>query len=71
MKQWICEIGEIDRVSFKASETLLGIETNAEEKASDKAYGFKASETLLGIETSFWTALVAILRVASKPLKPF
>ena len=37
--------------SFKASETLLGIETESKFKADERAKGFKASETLLGIET--------------------
>ena len=36
---------------FKASETLLGIETDQEAGASDLVSSFKASETLLGIET--------------------
>ncbi len=42
------------QVGFKASETLLGIET--EEKIwidNNSSMGFKASETLLGIETAF------------------
>ena len=38
--------------SFKASETLLGIETLILVRSDRKAAGFKASETLLGIETS-------------------
>ncbi len=40
-------------MGFKASETLLGIET--ENRMEDAKYfiGFKASETLLGIETAF------------------
>ena len=39
--------------SFKASETLLGIETNDRQFQRDQIYWhcFKASETLLGIET--------------------
>ncbi|MFN5396308.1 MAG: hypothetical protein ACK5C4_01595 [Pseudanabaena sp.] len=40
------------RGRFKASETLLGIETNSP-ILSVLTLGFKASETLLGIETSF------------------
>ena len=40
-----------DYESFKASETLLGIETTQLAIASDLPTGFKASETLLGIET--------------------
>ncbi len=40
------------RISFKASETLLGIETYAYEASRrELATSFKASETLLGIET--------------------
>ena len=41
------------KTSFKASETLLGIETFAKESQSllPLVLGFKASETLLGIET--------------------
>ena len=37
--------------SFKASETLLGIETNDALYKYDLEMSFKASETLLGIET--------------------
>ena len=37
--------------SFKASETLLGIETLGAKPYDYQAKGFKASETLLGIET--------------------
>ena len=37
--------------SFKASETLLGIETNTSSMQCKDKNGFKASETLLGIET--------------------
>jgi len=36
---------------FKASETLLGIETFEECQSYHRKKGFKASETLLGIET--------------------
>ena len=36
---------------FKASETLLGIETLLKWVMIIKGKGFKASETLLGIET--------------------
>ena len=37
---------------FKASETLLGIETGVDPKWALLNDGFKASETLLGIETT-------------------
>ncbi len=38
---------------FKASETLLGIETQRQDVAPNMVkLGFKASETLLGIETN-------------------
>ncbi len=40
-------------VSFKASETLLGIETFSKGAGVAMASCFKASETLLGIETGF------------------
>ena len=36
---------------FKASETLLGIETSRICMIGRSPFGFKASETLLGIET--------------------
>ena len=55
---------------FKASETLLGIETNLVIGSSRSRGGFKASETLLGIETN--TAFPWVDNApASKPLKPF
>ena len=38
-------------VRFKASETLLGIETYTFLDETESGCGFKASETLLGIET--------------------
>ncbi len=38
-------------MSFKASETLLGIETCCTHAIAPDLVGFKASETLLGIET--------------------
>ena len=38
-------------ISFKASETLLGIETYKTADEWQEETGFKASETLLGIET--------------------
>ena len=38
-------------VCFKASETLLGIETNLLSDPVPSKGRFKASETLLGIET--------------------
>ncbi len=43
-------------VGFKASETLLGIETSSrlQLRCFHRSAGFKASETLLGIET--WRA---------------
>ncbi len=37
---------------FKASETLLGIETSLSFTTSNNGSRFKASETLLGIETN-------------------
>ena len=37
--------------SFKASKTLLGIETNLFKILTSFWAGFKASKTLLGIET--------------------
>ena len=39
------------RDGFKASETLLGIETGGIGSADRNSNSFKASETLLGIET--------------------
>ncbi|GBO55270.1 hypothetical protein APA_3320 [Pseudanabaena sp. lw0831] len=39
------------RIRFKASETLLGIETHCLYADFGNAIRFKASETLLGIET--------------------
>ena len=57
--------------SFKASETLLGIET-LKTRTHHKTYtGFKASETLLGIETYKFMNAVLDMSTASKPLKPF
>ena len=41
-------------MGFKASETLLGIETWINLHSSKVTSGFKASETLLGIETLSW-----------------
>jgi len=40
-------------VGFKASETLLGIETFVMAVVVSIPLGFKASETLLGIETEY------------------
>ena len=40
-----------ENARFKASETLLGIETQSLYCRLLSAQGFKASETLLGIET--------------------
>ena len=58
--------------SFKASETLLGIETLILFSLGDKILlSFKASETLLGIETLLSTFKAALPTEASKPLKPF
>ena len=58
---------------FKASETLLGIETDLQTKSVIAAMfaGFKASETLLGIETVVTTPYDPRTFAASKPLKPF
>ena len=39
-------------LSFKASETLLGIETMEVPALNVSVISFKASETLLGIETT-------------------
>ncbi len=56
---------------FKASETLLGIETHKKLDGYIKTwYSFKASETLLGIETRTKWRNKQDGR-ASKPLKPF
>jgi len=56
---------------FKASETLLGIETLSGLTALESWLGFKASETLLGIETNLPVFDKSSLETASKPLKPF
>ena len=62
-------------LGFKASETLLGIETIfaiAAHWSLSGFLGFKASETLLGIETlSEIERMNWALAPASKPLKPF
>ena len=57
---------------FKASKTLLGIETDitTPNKASGTQLSFKASKTLLGIETLPANSL-DLIPAASKPLKPF
>ena len=55
---------------FKASETLLGIETYGDRFGLILGVRFKASETLLGIETMFISPMMIFSR-ASKPLKPF
>ena len=55
---------------FKASETLLGIETIRAILNYYRDLRFKASETLLGIETQALDH-VHRLEAASKPLKPF
>jgi len=56
---------------FKASETLLGIETLVSMQVTDRITGFKASETLLGIETGLYRLTMKSRKPASKPLKPF
>ena len=61
----------MDWSRFKASETLLGIETTSKALWSPQELRFKASETLLGIETEFCGYLYKDLPSASKPLKPF
>ena len=56
---------------FKASETLLGIETQIRyNPVPNQVLRFKASETLLGIET-FVGCAAGVDSSASKPLKPF
>ena len=53
-RDWNAELPEklnVEQVSFKASETLLGIETIYANRIAEVDLGFKASETLLGIET--------------------
>ncbi len=58
-------------IGFKASETLLGIETcDAPMYLEVVPARFKASETLLGIETDFQLELGDVTN-DSKPLKPF
>ncbi len=48
---------------FKASETLLGIETQSELQIHQERLRFKASETLLGIETvTEWKELKGLWR---------
>ena len=59
------------RARFKASETLLGIETQMRRAQKEWTEGFKASETLLGIETSIIRLRTGEQEPASKPLKPF
>ncbi len=56
---------------FKASETLLGIETKMLKFQCRDRRGFKASETLLGIETVLPVEIRDRMKEASKPLKPF
>ncbi len=59
-------------MGFKASETLLGIETAYGLILQEATEGFKASETLLGIETADDNGAMERLRAMdSKPLKPF
>ncbi len=55
---------------FKASETLLGIETRSKTITGVFFSGFKASETLLGIETKSLKENLKPIH-DSKPLKPF
>ncbi len=55
---------------FKASETLLGIETLVFLFVLGALAWFKASETLLGIET-FAVLVFVVPLFDSKPLKPF
>ena len=62
------EYRTLDR--FKASETLLGIETQNLGKARHNSWWFKASETLLGIETQHFNGHRQDYQ-DSKPLKPF
>ena len=63
---------ELAHRGFKASETLLGIETCCVAATSCAGMRFKASETLLGIETYDEPYDEPIeLEAASKPLKPF
>ena len=59
-----------DSTGFKASETLLGIETGFVNCADCPKWRFKASETLLGIETAV-NKIQQDAIFASKPLKPF
>ena len=59
-----------NKYGFKASETLLGIETRVVRRVPMVVFGFKASETLLGIETSLNEGVIYKTE-ASKPLKPF
>ena len=56
---------------FKASETLLGIETLLNPANDSMLDCFKASETLLGIETIRLATKLVYGFCASKPLKPF
>ena len=58
-------------MGFKASETLLGIETPLIRGFVFLIAGFKASETLLGIETLWLIIYSYLFAAASKPLKPF
>ena len=64
-------MGQKNNLRFKASETLLGIETIQPVTPVVSAPGFKASETLLGIETRLQLEEGSIATDASKPLKPF
>ncbi len=56
---------------FKASKTLLGIETILSQAAGGRAVRFKASKTLLGIETHQRQKISQQMSKDSKPPKPF
>ena len=58
-------------MSFKNSETLLGIETTLPSSTPAAYKGFKNSETLLGIETLNEEGKFSADSEASKTLKPF
>jgi len=65
---------QISNEGFKASETLLGIETRLFRRGFGTRSGFKASETLLGIETTPFANIsttAKAVKLDSKPLKPF
>ena len=63
---------DIRQNRFKASETLLGIETGAIFDGDRSKYGcFKASETLLGIETCLIIGLEPIPKALQSLWNPF